>query len=162
MCMYTYTMYMYVHWFIVSPIPFSPPSPSPSYSFPYPLLRSHSLPSPPLPLPYLPHCRFLTAVAENASSSEDQDEGQPQTHPVSKHTVHSTLLPPDLSAPHMQLMLFVWHSFSVETRRVLLSQCAQAVVTVAKANEYAECMCYICTEIHVHIMLVIHVHVCVV
>lgn len=73
----------------------------------------------------------------------------------------------DLGAPHMQLMLFVWHSFSAEMRRVLLTQCAQSVVSVAKDNEYAKyfqlcattCTCYmymyfISTVFHKqHIML---------
>ena len=42
----------------------------------------------------------------------------------------------DVGAPHMQLMLVVWHSFSTETRGSLLTQCAHSVVSVAKAIEY--------------------------
>ena len=51
--------------------------------------------------------------------------------------VNDSVLSSDVSAAHMQLMLLVWYSFSVETRRELLTQCAQSVIAVAKANEYA-------------------------
>lgn len=42
--------------------------------------------------------------------------------------------PPDLDVTHLQLMLFVWHSFSFETRASLLTTCAQAVVKAGNAK----------------------------
>ena len=78
----------------------------------------------------------------------------------------------DVGAPHMQLMLFVWHSFSPETRRVLLTQCAHSVVAVAKANEYAVyarlhpflavvCMYMSFTLLLVYMCMCVHAWLCV-
>ena len=36
----------------------------------------------------------------------------------------------------MQLMLFVWHSFSMDVRKTLLTHCANSLVTVSKSIEY--------------------------
>ena len=41
----------------------------------------------------------------------------------------------DLDVTYLQLFLFVWHSFTVETRRALLNQCVRAVMRAAQARE---------------------------
>jgi len=62
------------------------------------------------------HIRFLRALEENACYEEDdQDE--------------------DLDVTYLQLFLFVWHSFTVETRRALLNQCVRAIMRAAQARE---------------------------
>ena len=42
---------------------------------------------------------------------------------------------PDLEVAHMQTMLFVWHSFTVESRSSLLLQVAKAIIHTAQVNE---------------------------
>ena len=45
------------------------------------------------------------------------------------------LLPADMDVAYLQLLLFVWHSFTVETRKALLIQCAHTVMKAAQARE---------------------------
>ena len=41
----------------------------------------------------------------------------------------------DMDVAYLQLLLFVWHSFTVETRKTLLIQCAHSVMKAAQAKE---------------------------
>ena len=42
----------------------------------------------------------------------------------------------DLDVTHLQLLLFVWHSFTIVTRNKLLQQCVSAVIKVAEEKRW--------------------------
>lgn len=82
--------------------------------------------------------RFLHSLEESACSEEDPDEGSYNTPPFPSPIPSLAIppsYPPDLDVTHLQLMLFVWHSFSFETRASLLTSCAQAVVKAGMAKQ---------------------------
>ena len=47
----------------------------------------------------------------------------------------------DLDVTHLQLLLFVWHNFSPDTRRMLLLQCVRAAIHVAEEKQSVEYTC---------------------
>ena len=96
-------------------------------------------------------CRFLRTLEENVCSEEEVDEG------TYKYTLYNIYIymyniyiymynilaycslltphPPDVDVSCLQLLLFVWHSFTALTRASLLTQCAHAVIKAGRAKE---------------------------
>ena len=77
--------------------------------------------------------RFLTTLEDNAVNENEPDEGTffiaPLVLPV------TFVMFSDLDVTHLQLLLFVWHNFSLDTRKKLLLQCVTAVVKVAEEKK---------------------------
>ena len=105
--------------------------------------------------------RMLVPVTNRMKVARTHTQKTRITPPLSLSL--SLSLSPDVGAPHMQLMLMVWHSFSHDTRRALLTQCAGSVVTVAKTNRYT-CTVYIYTytcTLYMYIHVYMYMHMCV-